>query len=206
MKKLLKYISIPILLTGLALLSLNLFSPELGATGQRTRFANVNGNNTWAGENNFTATTTLENGFVSTSTPTQAGQIVGLDEDGKLPAVDGSGLTGILAATSTVSIGNVRASGVNQAVSTTTQIVADAKFIFVRADLYNGNPDPVNYIGGFALTIVPGIKNSDVVSSNVSGFVGMSASLSGTTLTISSTGYAVNTYTHFTGLTVSYLK
>ena len=206
MKKLIKYLSIPILLAGLALLSLNLFSPELGATGQRTRFANVNGDNTWAGENSFNATTTLENGFVSTSTPTQAGQIVGLDEDGKLPAVDGSGLTGILAATSTVSIGNVRAATTNQAVSTSTQIVADAKFIFIRADLYSGNPDPANYISGYTLTIVPGIKNSDVVSSYVNGFVGMSASLSGTTLTISSAGYAANTFTHFAGLTVSYLK
>lgn len=46
-------------------------------------------------ENNFTATTTLQKGFVSTSTPTQAGQIVGLDEDGKLPAVDGSQLTNL---------------------------------------------------------------------------------------------------------------
>ena len=183
-----------------------LFQPQPIGTGTRTKVVYLDRDNDFTGNNTFTATTTLENGFVSTSTPTQAGQIVALDEDGKLPAVDGSGLTGILAATSTVSIGNVRAATTNQAVSTSTQIVADAKFIFIRADLYSGNPDPANYISGYALTIVPGIKNSDVVSSYVNGFVGMSASLSGRTLTLSSTGYAANTFTHFAGLTVSYLK
>jgi len=183
-----------------------LFQPQPIGTGTRTKVVYLDRDNDFTGNNTFTATTTLENGFVSTSTPTQAGQIVGLDEDGKLPAVDGSGLTGILTATSTVSIGNVRAATTNQAVSTSTQIVADAKFIFIRADLYSGNPDPANYISGYTLTIVPGIKNSDVVSSYVNGFVGMSASLSGTTLTISSAGYAANTFTHFAGLTVSYLK
>ena len=183
-----------------------LFQPQPIGTGTRTKVVYLDRDNDFTGNNTFTATTTLENGFVSTSTPTQAGQIVGLDEDGKLPAVDGSGLTGILTATSTVSIGNVRAATTNQAVSTSTQIVADAKFIFIRADLYSGNPNPANYISGYALTIVPGIKNSDVVSSYVNGFVGMSASLSGTTLTISSAGYAANTFTHFAGLTVSYLK
>lgn len=64
-----------------------LFKPQPIGTGTRTKMVYLDR------ENTFTATTTLENGFVSTSTPTQAGQIVGLDGDGKLPAVDGSNLT-----------------------------------------------------------------------------------------------------------------
>lgn len=64
-----------------------LFKPQPIGTGTRTKMVYLDR------ENTFTATTTLEKGFVSTSTPTQAGQIVGLDENGKLPAVDGSQLT-----------------------------------------------------------------------------------------------------------------
>ena len=72
-----------------------LFQPQPIGTGTRTKVVYLDRDNDFTGNNTFTATTTLENGFVSTSTPTQAGQIVGLDKDGKLPAVDGSNLTNI---------------------------------------------------------------------------------------------------------------
>lgn len=59
------------------------------------------GSNTWAGTSTFnginTMSTTTFTGItkVPTSTPAVAGQVVGLDANAKLPAVDGSQLTGL---------------------------------------------------------------------------------------------------------------
>lgn len=79
------------------------------------------GTNIHSGVNTFSATTTLENGFVPTSTPTIAGQIVGLDSSSKLPAIDGSQLTNI---TGLLALGNSTITISNTTNATTTATVS----------------------------------------------------------------------------------
>lgn len=89
-------ISLVIISIALAIGATFAIQPKTLGTSARTKTVYLDRENTFTNVNSFTATTTLNNGFVSTSTPTQAGQIVGLDASSTLPAVDGSNLTNIM--------------------------------------------------------------------------------------------------------------
>jgi hypothetical protein len=140
---------------------------------------------------------------IPTTTPTSSGQVIALDDDAKLPVVDGSQLTGIwqLISSSTGTVVGVSDSSITG--TATSSIPADTKYIIVN----NSYSRSGSYTSYSQYTLIKGVidsANQRLDASSEHPYFG--GSISGNVLTVSGTRSGTDYVPGYFNYTIYFFK